>query len=266
MYIILDEEGYVKFLSSNEPMEGAIELPDDDSLNLTYITCYKLNSEGTGLMLDAEKLSAQKDALGVQSRIFELKQKLAASDFRVLGRMREQALGTKLHMSDEQYLMLEAERESYVRQIRELQDGVKLVTDVTAILAEGSKVREEKEKQMKDFVESIDTTIPNIKKEVEQLSKDLTSGDLIKEIVARIKESFSLKDLIGAPSQDTTDESNSKNIDDVLGGLKDLFQQNPNQDNSENTVEDESNPTESTEDTATTVKEDETSKDSKENK
>lgn len=264
MYIILDEEGYVKFLSSNEPMEGAIEIQDDDTLNLTYITCYKLNSDGTGLMLDAEKLSAQKDALGVQSRIFELKQKLAASDFRVLGRMREQALGTELHMSDEQYLMLEAERESYVRQIRELQDGVKLVTDVTAILAEGNKVREEKEKQMKDFIESIDTTIPNIKKEVEQLSKDLTSGDLIKEIVARIKETFSLKDLIGTSSQDKTDESDSKNIDDVLGGLKDLFQQNQN--NSNDSVKDEDETAEQIEDTTNVVKEDDTSKDSNEDK
>lgn len=263
MYIILDEEGYVKFLSSNEPMEGAIEIQDDDTLNLTYITCYKLNSDGTGLMLDAEKLSAQKDALGVQSRIFELKQKLAASDFRVLGRMREQALGTELHMSDEQYLMVEAERESYVRQIRELQDGVKLVTDVTAILAEGNKVREE-EKQMKDFVESIDTTIPNIKKEVEQLSKDLTSGDLIKEIVARIKEAFSLKDLIDISSQDKTDESDSKNIDDVLGGLKDLFQQNQNDSN--NSVKNEDETAEQTEDTVDVVKEDDTSKDSNEDK
>lgn len=264
MYIILDEEGYVKFLSSNEPMEGAIELPDDDSLNLTYITCYKLNSEGTGLMLDAEKVSAQKDTLGAQSKVFELKQKLAASDFRVLGRMREQALGTKTHMTDDEYLMLEAERESYVRQIRELQDGVKLVTDVSAILEEGAKSRKEKEQQIKAFTESINTIIPDIKKEVEKLSKDLTSGDLIKEIVANIKESISLKDLIGTSSQEKTDEPNNKNIDDVLGGLKDLFQQDQNDSN--NTVKDEGETIETTGTTTATIEEEKTSKDSNEDK
>ena len=68
MYIILDNDGYVKFLSSNTPMEGAIELPDDDTINLDYISCYKLNSDGTGLMLDAEKLAAQKDSLGAHQR------------------------------------------------------------------------------------------------------------------------------------------------------------------------------------------------------
>ena len=43
MFVILDENNYVKFLSTTTEMEGSIELPDDDSLNLTFLTCYKLN-------------------------------------------------------------------------------------------------------------------------------------------------------------------------------------------------------------------------------
>ena len=81
MFVVLDDNNYVKFLSTTTKMEGSIELPDDDSLNLTYLTCYKLNSEGNGLMLDAEKVEAQKDRLGVASKIFDLRQQLQAVSY-----------------------------------------------------------------------------------------------------------------------------------------------------------------------------------------
>lgn len=217
MYIILDDEGYVKFLSATTPMEGAIELPDDEELNLTYITCYRLNPEGTGLMLDAEKLSAQKDALGAQSKIFELKQKLAASDFRILGRIREQALGTELHMSDEEYLMLEAERESYVRQIRELQDGVKLVTNVSDILAEGENARKEKLEQAKAI-----TTIPEVKEEMDKFTESLENGELVTSIVEKVKESFSASTKDVFSKIPSIKEVNEAHLEESLDKFKDL--------------------------------------------
>lgn len=228
MYIILDSNGYVKFLSSNSPMEGAIELPDDETLNLDYITCYKLNSDGTGLMLDAEKLTAQKDALGAQSKIFELKQKLADSDYKILGRIREQTLGTDVSISDNEYLMLEAERESYVRQIRQLQDGSKLITDINKILEEGKKARQEKKEEEKSINDAIEKIIPEIQKSLEELTKTLSSDDFIKKIIAEIKKSISIKDLLGGSSQNSTSEttedekdnsSEDKGIGDLIGGL-----------------------------------------------
>lgn len=231
MYIILDDNGYVKFLSTTTPMEGAIELSDDNELNLTYINCYKLNPEGTGLMLDAEKMAAQKDNLGAKSKIFELKEKLAKTDYKVLGRIREEALGTTPHMPDNQYLMLEAERESYVRKIRELEDGTKLVTDVSEILKEGAAAREEKVKQAQEAIEAINTTLPDIKEGLDKLTKSLNSEELIQNIVAKIKESVSLKDLFNTTQQSETKQDDSETDDakteNPLDKLKDLFPSKP---------------------------------------
>lgn len=254
MYIILDNDGYVKFLSSNTPMEGAIELPDDKTINLDYISCYKLNSDGTGLMLDAEKLAAQKDSLGAQSKIFELKQKLNDSDYKILGRIREQALGTTLSISDNEYLMLEAERESYVRQIRQLQDGSKLVTDINKILEEGKKARQDKIDEEENMDKIIEKTIPELQKGLEELVKTLNSGNLVKKIIEEIKKSISIKDLLGGSSTsdpDTTTDgkdnsSSDKGLGDIIGGL---FSKN-NQTSSDSNKS-ESEDTESTEEETT---------------
>ena len=169
MFVVFDENNYVKFLSTTTQMEGSIELPDDDSLNLTYLTCYKLNSDGNGLVLDAEKVTAQKDKLGAISKIYELKQQLAASDYKVLRKMREDALGIESEMSGNEYLQLEAERESITRQIRELEDGEKLVTDISEILKEGEQARKEKEEKLKEINDTISEIIPEIKTKVEDL-------------------------------------------------------------------------------------------------
>lgn len=257
MYIILDNDGYVKFLSSNTPMEGAIELPDDDTINLDYISCYKLNSDGTGLMLDAEKLAAQKDSLGAQSKIFELKQKLNDSDYKILERIREQALGTTLSISDNEYLMLEAERESYVRQIRQLQDGSKLVTDINKILKEGKKVRQDKIDAEENMDKIIEKTIPELQKGLEELIKTLNNGDLVKKIIEEIKKTISIKDLLGGSSTGHTDpnaptdgkdnSSSDKGLGNITGGL---FSKN-NQ-TSDESNKSESEDTETAEETTTT--------------
>ena len=46
-------------------------------------------------------------------------------------------------MTQEEYLELEAERESIVRQIRELEDGTTLETNAEEILKEGSSTTSE---------------------------------------------------------------------------------------------------------------------------
>ena len=53
------------------------------------------------------------------------------------------ALGIKTSMTQEEYLELEAERESIVRQIRELEDGTTLETNAEEILKEGSSTTSE---------------------------------------------------------------------------------------------------------------------------
>ena len=222
MFVVLDENNYVKFLSTTTQMEGSIELPDDDSLNLTYLTCYKLNSDGNGLVLDAEKVTAQKDKLGAISKIYELKQQLAASDYKVLRKMREDALGIESEMSGNEYLQLEAERESITRQIRELEDGEKLVTDISEILKEGEQARKEKEEKLKEINDTISKIIPEIKTKVEDLITNISDGTLVQEVFEKVKESLSEIFNFGSDENSENDgKENTGNLSDILDAIKD---------------------------------------------
>lgn len=233
MFVILDENNYVKFLSTTTEMEGSIELPDDDSLNLTYLTCYKLNPEGNGLMLDAEKVSAQKDKLGALSKIVELKQQLSESDFKVLRKLREDTLGIQSKLSDEEYLQMEAERESITRQIRELEDGRKLVTDISEILQEGKSKREEKEQQINEIKNIISTIVPEMKKSIDNLVYSINNGDLVQKLIEEIKKSLiSIGDVSqeGSQSSDSSDSSDNneenekeENSSNILNGFLGLL-------------------------------------------
>lgn len=211
MFVVLDDNNYVKFLSTTTKMEGSIELPDDDSLNLTYLTCYKLNSEGNGLMLDAEKVEAQKDRLGVASKIFDLKQQLQESDFKVLRKIREDALGIETKMSNDEYLQLEAERESITRQIRELEDGKTLVTDISEILKEGEEARKAKEEQIAEIKDAINNIVPEIEKSINEIVAGIEDGTLVQEVFEKVKEYlskvFNWGDIFGSKTEGDEEET-----------------------------------------------------------
>lgn len=229
MFVVLDDNNYVKFLSTTTKMEGSIELPDDDSLNLTYLTCYKLNSEGNGLMLDAEKVEAQKDRLGVASKIFDLKQQLQESDFKVLRKIREESLGIETHLSNEEYLQLEAERESITRQIRELEDGETLVTDISEILKEGEEARKAKEEQITEIKDAINNIIPEIEKNINEIIAGIKDGTLVQEVFEKVKEYlselFSWGDIFGSKTEGNEEEtSGDSSQSDAEKQLSDFFE------------------------------------------
>lgn len=229
MFVVLDDNNYVKFLSTTTKMEGSIELPDDDSLNLTYLTCYKLNSEGNGLMLDAEKVEAQKDRLGVASKIFDLKQQLQESDFKVLRKIREESLGIETHLSNEEYLQLEAERESITRQIRELEDGETLVTDISEILKEGEEARKAKEEQIAEIKDAINNIIPEIEKSINEIVAGIEDGTLVQEVFEKVKEYlselFNWEDIFGSKTEGNEEEtSGDSSQSDAEKQLSDFFE------------------------------------------
>ena len=229
MFVILDDNNYVKFLSTTTKMEGSIELPDDDSLNLTYLTCYKLNSEGNGLMLDAEKVEAQKDKLGVASKIFDLKQQLQESDFKVLRKIREESLGIETYLSNEEYLQLEAERESITRQIRELEDGKTLVTDISEILKEGEEARKAKEEQIAEIKDAINNIIPEIEKSINKIVAGIEDGTLVQEVFEKVKEYlsglFNWEDIFGSKTEGNEEEtSGDSSQSDAEKQLSDFFE------------------------------------------
>lgn len=229
MFVVLDDNNYVKFLSTTTKMEGSIELPDDDSLNLTYLTCYKLNSEGNGLMLDAEKVEAQKDRLGVASKIFDLKQQLQESDFKVLRKIREESLGIETHLSNEEYLQLEAERESITRQIRELEDGETLVTDISEILKEGEEARKAKEEQIAEIKDAINNIIPEIEKSINEIVAGIEDGTLVQEVFEKVKEYlselFNWGDIFGSKTEGNEEEtSGDSSQSDAEKQLSDFFE------------------------------------------
>lgn len=229
MFVVLDDNNYVKFLSTTTKMEGSIELPDDDSLNLTYLTCYKLNSEGNGLMLDAEKVEAQKDRLGVASKIFDLRQQLQESDFKVLRKIREESLGIETHLSNEEYLQLEAERESITRQIRELEDGGTLVTDISEILKEGEEARKAKEEQITEIKDAINNIIPEIEKSINEIVAGIEDGTLVQEVFEKVKEYlselFNWEDIFGSKTEGNEEEtSGDSSQSDAEKQLSDFFE------------------------------------------
>lgn len=229
MFVVLDDNNYVKFLSTTTKMEGSIELPDDDSLNLTYLTCYKLNSEDNGLMLDAEKVEAQKDRLGVASKIFDLKQQLQESDFKVLRKIREESLGVETHLSNEEYLQLEAERESITRQIRELEDGETLVTDISEILKEGEEARKAKEEQIAEIKDAINNIIPEIEKSINEIVAGIEDGTLVQEVFEKVKEYlselFNWGDIFGSKTEGNEEEtSGDSSQSDAEKQLSDFFE------------------------------------------
>ena len=174
MKVTFDEEGYLEFLSTNGDLPNSIELPDDDTLNYKYLNCYMLNDEGNGLVLDAEKVQMVEQSLVAASKVAELKKRLNLTDYKILREPRENSLGVKSSISEKEYLLLEAERESLVRQIREIEDGKSLVTDVSSILAEGEKIRKEKKDEIKDIKTAVYETIPAINKKIEEIEKKLS--------------------------------------------------------------------------------------------
>lgn len=181
MKVTFDEEGYLEFLSTNGDLPNSIELPDDDTLNYKYLNCYMLNDEGNGLVLDAEKVQMVEQSLVATSKVAELKKRLNLTDYKILRESRESSLGVKSSISEKEYLLLEAERESLVRQIREIEDGKSLVTDVSSILAEGEKIRKEKKDEIKDTKTAVYETIPAINKKIEEIEKKLSEIMILPE-------------------------------------------------------------------------------------
>ena len=121
---------------------NSIEVSEED-LDMRYISCYKLDDEKKNLVLDVEKVQSLENSLKISTLIQSYKQQVSSTDYKVLRHIRETALGIKTSMTQEEYLELEAERESIVRQIRELEDGTTLETNAEEILKEGSSTTSE---------------------------------------------------------------------------------------------------------------------------
>lgn len=158
MKVRFDNDGYVEMLIYKGELTNSIELPDDDTINMAYLSCYKLGYEGTQLVLDANKVQRIEGNSKAASLIYNLKKDLDSSDYKVLRHIRETALGIKTTLTPAQYFRLEAQRESLVRQIREIEQGTSLETDVNAILNEGMKaskkiIEKEVEKPIVEVVE-----------------------------------------------------------------------------------------------------------------
>ena len=75
-------------------------------------------------------------------------------------------------MTQEEYLLLEAQRESLVRQVREIEDGTKLETDPNVILQEGFTTRQTKAEKEEVIEETINKTVPDLAIDVEKLKEE----------------------------------------------------------------------------------------------
>ena len=153
MRVTFDKDGYVEMLVLKGDLKDSIELEDDDTIDMKYLSCYKLGYEGTKLVLDADKVQRVENNLRAESLVYDLRKKITDSDYQVLRHIREKALGITTTMTDSEYLVLEAKRESVVRRIREIVDGCNLETDPNAIIQEGLKNKSELENKVEEPVE-----------------------------------------------------------------------------------------------------------------
>lgn len=162
MKVTFDKDGYVEQIAIKGDLPNSIELENDEEIDMTHLSCYKLGYDGTRLVLDAQKVQRVESNLKAESIIFNLKKELNSSDYKVLRHIRETALGIETSMTQEEYLTLEAQRESIARKIREVENNTKLETDLNAILQEGYSTREKKSKRN----ESIDKVIKNVENKI----------------------------------------------------------------------------------------------------
>ncbi len=142
MKVIFNDEGYLQNVVRTGNLVNSIEVLDED-IDMRYVTCYKLNADGKSLILDTEKVQEIENNIRTATLIQSYKQQVTNTDYKVLRHIRETALKIPTSMTEKEYLTLEAERESIVRQIRELEDGTTWETDVMEILEEGNATTSE---------------------------------------------------------------------------------------------------------------------------
>lgn len=169
MKVTFDKDGYVEMLIKEGDLPNSIELEDDDTIEKKYLACYKLGFDGTKLVLDAEKVQRLESNLRADTLVYDLKKQITDTDYKVLRHIRETALGIPTSMSENDYLMLEAERESLVRRVREIEDGCKLETDINAILQEGYELRQSKIEKNASIVNTVEVTVPEIQESIDSM-------------------------------------------------------------------------------------------------
>ena len=172
MKVTFDNDGYVEMLIMKGDLPNSVELQDDDTIDMKYLACYKLGYDGTQLVLDAKKVQRIESNLRAETLVYDLRKQLSDTDYKVLRHIRELALGIPTTMTQEEYLLLEAQRESLVRQVREIEDGTKLETDPNVILQEGFTTRQTKAEKEEVIEETINKTVPDLAIDVEKLKEE----------------------------------------------------------------------------------------------
>ncbi len=177
MKVTFDKDGYVEMLIKEGDLPNSIELEDDDTIERKYLACYKLGFDGTKLVLDAEKVQRLESNLRAETLAYDLKKQVSSTDYKVLRHIRETALGIPTSISENDYLMLEAERESLVRRIREIEDGCQLETDINAILQEGYEIRQSQIDKDKTITDTVEVTVPELEKAINVLTEDINEDE-----------------------------------------------------------------------------------------
>lgn len=198
MKVTFDKYGYVEMLIKEGDLPNSIELKDDDTIEKKYLACYKLGFDGTKLVLDAEKVQRLESNLKAETLVYDLKNQINSTDYKVLRHIREVSLGIPTSMSENEYLMLEAERESLVRRVREIEDGCKLEIDINAILQEGYELRQSQIEKNQSISDTVEITIPEIKEDIKSINNIMESA---KETIEQNEEEIIEED------EDTVDFS-----------------------------------------------------------
>lgn len=198
MKVTFDKDGYVEMLIKEGDLPNSIELKNDDTIEKKYLACYKLGFDGTKLVLDAEKVQRLESNLKAETLVYDLKNQINSTDYKVLRHIREVSLGIPTSMSENEYLMLEAERESLVRRVREIEDGCKLEIDINAILQEGYELRQSQIEKNQSISDTVEITIPEIKEDIKSINNIMESA---KETIEQNEEEIIEED------EDTVDFS-----------------------------------------------------------
>jgi hypothetical protein len=212
MKVTFDQDGYVEMLVKVGDLPNSTELPDDD-IDMKYISCYKLGYDGTKLVLDGNKVQRLESNLRAETKIYDLKKQISDTDYKVLRHIRETALGIPTSMTQQEYLVLEAKRESIVRQVREIEDGTNLETDSNAILDEGLKNRNTESEKEKTIEETVNKIVPDLEKDVKSLKGEISDEEEI--IVEDTTEEIIEEPIVEENVEEVTEEIETETVENT---------------------------------------------------
>ena len=80
MKVAFDKDVYVEMLIKKGELPNSVELPDEDTIDMKYLSCYILGFDNSQLVLDAKKVQRMENNIYSNNQIYSLEKSLNETD------------------------------------------------------------------------------------------------------------------------------------------------------------------------------------------